>query len=337
MAEARVDSIGDTTAQRLGLTEDWESGKARVLEQFPDVEPFINAFFDDDLEGIESKAARRVRLMETNDPGKFESYMQTDSRMEILTDAASGQPTGDDRNQAYADLRDYVDTVYETGEAWKLRLWFDRKSASAREQVLTALQARPPIFYSRFDFELMGLKLTNKAANMLAYVDGRRENIGVQSQRELLDQRGEFLSGDAYEDLDRWVLNHLKDDKTFAKAIEARNTWGWALWQPEANLVNQGGKAGYAWKYVRDVTVDLNQQIINIGLHGLGPYEPDDEKEAWTRARMALLDIVEEFRDWSPVFNDQVDDFQRSALRGDPFIEWLMPDEYYPTGRVGDD
>ena len=72
-------------------------------------------------------------------------------------------------------------------------------------------------------------------------------------------------------------------------------------------------------------------------MHGPDSFDQDTWKEGYVKARDALSDRIEEFRKWSPVFDDQVTDIQRTMLRGDPFVEWLMPDAYYPIGITGDD
>ena len=338
MEKAGISNIGDTTAGRLGLTERWETGKAEILTQFPDAEPFINAFFDDDLEGLPSRAERRLIQMQKQNPDKYQSYAKTETHLEKLADAASVQTTSDERNLAYGRQREFIDTLYESGDAWKVRLWYDSKSASMRETFLESIQVRPPAFYSRFDWELMGVKMTDWAADRLAAIDQARAEIASRSAAEL---RGgaEFLSGNAYEGIDaavkRWLGEKQAKNSGFAAAIEGMQQWGWGLWR--ANYVDQKGKAGYAWRTIRDITIGLNEQIIRIGMHGPDSFDPDNWKEGYVKARDALSDRIEEFRKWSPVFDDQVTDIQRTMLRGDPFVEWLMPDAYYPIGITGDD
>ena len=342
MEAIAVDDIGSTTSERVGLTAEWENGKAAILSEFPETEPFINAFFDDDLEGLPSKAERTLLKMRAEQPDRYESYLRADTKLEDLADAALEQDSGDQRSTVYNDQAAYIDALYDNGNAWKLRLWFDRKDRSSQVSYMEAVQARPPVFYTRFDWELMGVKLTKNAAAILSSYRDAREEIDARSAAEV---RGgpEFLSGNAYESVDRQMAAYARKDKSLRRALDAMRSFGYGLFNSLPaktagfSYVDQKGKAGYAWRYVADLTSQVNDAIIKLGWHGPDSFDSDSDKQNYVETRDSLFDAVEEFMKWSPTFRHQWYDFQRTQLRGDPVIEWIMPDTYFPIGIVGED
>lgn len=337
MAKQGIDDIHSSTAERSGLEAVWETALASVNTEFPEAQPFISKFLDNDLTGIESRGDVKLRTMQQRNPERYDRYIEFDTTWENILDSATATAglSSDEQNARYEAARDYANTVYET-DPWMLRLWLEAKSYSGREAFKDTLLNRPPIFYSRFDWETMGVRITDSAAQKLDAIAGANEEIDARQAEAVRTGDDRFVSTPLHESVDAQARAWMRTDKSFAKAVGAINTWGWALWQPEAQLVTQKGKAGYAWQALQGVVGSINQQVIPLDLHGDGLAFGDiDDKRIWTLARDAVNDYIADLAAWSPVFEEQVADLQRGALRGTPLGEFLVPPIYFPLGGNG--
>ncbi len=227
-----------------------------------------------------------------------------------------------------------MNTLYETKDQWMLKEWFKRKSPSEQQQYIATLINRPPAFYNRFDFDVMGVKLSNRATNWLDYVSN--ENSAIAERVAEAEFNGEdFSSGYLHEKVDRWVSAHLGKDKSFDAAIEAMNSWGWGVFQPEAGYADQKGKAGFAWQAIQTYVSALSDAAVERDFHGDDyKYAQPDDKQFFVQARYLVGEYIKELADWSPAFGRQVVELQRGALRGDQLQSYLVPSVYFPTGRI---
>lgn len=336
MARQYIDSITSTTAEESGLTAEWEDAKAAIIAEFPQAEVFINKFLDNDLVGVESVGERRRRTMAQRNPERYARFIAFDTKWENILDKATETAgiSDDEQNARYEQARDLVNSLYDSKDQWMMKLWYESKSYSARQAYIGTVINRPTIFYSRFDWELMGLKLSDRASEWLDMVNEAKTEIARMDAEYL--RRGEDLTTTPmHEQVDVWVAQHMRQDKSFAKAIDAINTWGWALWQPEAGYVTQQGKAGWAWNTLQRIVVDLNQQIIKLGWNGDdSPFGDPRFKGAYALARDALAQRIAEYAAWSPVFADQVKEIQKTYLRGTPLQDYLMPGTFFALGSV---
>jgi hypothetical protein len=333
LSNAGITSIDSPYAERLGWTKEFEKGKDSIIKEFPESGSFIYSFFDNDLAVVETSGDKRLRRMEKRNPEKYAEYVRFETGMENRSDAPTALIglTEEEKNARYEIARQHINGLYERGDQWKIQTWWDSRSYGEQKVYRETLINRPPIFYSRFDWSLMGVKLTATGADWMNAVTEAGQTID-QMEAAATRQGKDLVTTPLHEQVDAWVRAHLGQDKSFDAAVNAVNTWGWALWQND-DLMKQKGKAGWAWRTLRDLTVNLNQQVINAGLHGDGlTFGDPKDTQAYTLARDALGDRIKEYAAWSPVFAEQVRDLQKGALRGEQLQMYLMPEIYFALG-----
>jgi hypothetical protein len=185
---------------------------------------------------------------------------------------------------------------------------------------------RTPEFYSRFDWSLLGVKVTNATASLLS--DIGQAQLEITAARDAARLAGQTIdTGAMYDSLDAQIITHMKANKNFAEVIGHTNTWGWGA--QAAGLDTQGERAGWCWKNILWTVQDLQRQVDQYGLMGVN-YGTTEEKQVYSLAKAAVLDRVKEYWAWSPEFKAQWGQMQDDY--GDPLIDWLVPDDYFRLG-----
>jgi len=302
------------------------------------------AFLTNDLRGIPNAAETQVSNMRQSNPERYAKYQEVDTTLRKLQAAPYEANTAAEKNIAYQRARDYVDHVMRT-TPWALRLRFNSLSYSEQQNYTDSLTVRTPEFYSRFDWKLLGVDISNHTASLLSDIGKYQLDIAAQKQAAVLAGKtiGSYASADfnpsaLYADLDAQIQANMtinKDDsekvkaqkKEFAQVIAHINTWGWGA--QAAGLDKQGERAGWCWKNILWTVQDLQSQIDKYGYMGVN-YGSAGDKRVYALAKAAVLDRVKEYWAWSPEFKAQWGKMQDDY--GDPLIDWLVPDNYFRLG-----
>ena len=344
MARLGISDIESAGAEETGLTARYNAllyesfGVGKPLEPVegerpPGEAPVIpegamaayRAFLTNDLRGIPNAAETQVSKMRRDNPERYAKYLEIDTTLEKLRDAPYDAETGPDKNAAFQRLRDHIDHV-QRATPWALRLWFNSKSYAEQQNYRDSLTVRPPEFYSRFDWSLLGVKVTNATADLLS--DIGQAQLDISAAKEAAKLAGRTIdTGALYDSLDAQVRAHMKTNKNFAEVIEHTNTWGWGA--QAAGLDKQGERAGWCWKNILWTVQDLQRQVDQYGLMGVN-YGTAEQTRVYALAKAAVLDRVKEYWAWSPEFKAQWGQMQDDY--GDPLIDWLVPDDYFRLG-----
>jgi len=352
MARLGISDIQSAGAEETGLTarynallyESFGVGKPAEPvegERPPGEAPVIpegamaayRAFLTNDLRGIPNAAETQVSNMRQSNPERYAKYQEVDTTLRKLQAAPYEANTAAEKNIAYQRARDYVDHVMRT-TPWALRLRFNSLSYSEQQNYTDSLTVRTPEFYSRFDWKLLGVDISNHTASLLSDIGKYQLDIAAQKQAAVLAGKtiGSYASADfnpsaLYADLDAQIqanMTILKDDsakvkaqkKEFAQVVQHINTWGWGA--QAAGLDENGERAGWCWKNILWTVQDLQSQIDKFGYMGVN-YGSAGDRRVYALAKAAVLDRVKEYWAWSPEFKAQWGKMQDDY--GDPLID----------------
>lgn len=334
MTRKRLTDINDDRA--ADLFKRYQAVVTDTLAEAPDIRPFLVNYF-----GVGLSEAGKVTY--TDDlvysigeadwnyadlgPGLQRDVTRLDNRIEDLRQqTVTGFETEAQRSRAYLQLATQMDKMLAEHPK-VLEGWWKGQGHYYREQYREGLVGKPLVFYSRWDFHLMGLDTTSKAAGWLAEIADARVRI---AQAEEADPVG-YSESDGFKAINTYVRGHLGEDASFDAVVKATNRWGWALEQ--AGYPELPGKAGWAWRNLLETARGLQEQVNRYELQG-EDFGTDDERRVYALAAKALAERAKEYREWSPAFTESWDALK--AATGEPIIGGsglFMPDSYFgPLG-----
>ena len=273
-----------------------------------------------DLMSVMNAADRKLdRWQKSEDPKEHAKY-QTYANFRVEYDRLYRE--GEDPD--YDAIRAHINKTM-SADPWVMDLWFKTKPAYKREEYRQNLVTLNPLYYSRFDWKQMGVKLTKQAAGWISdLVEARAMIPDLDDEATRRGMAFDFSSSELYEALDVAVAVAAKQDKSFAQAVNSYNEWGWTF--KMHGLADQPHDLGEAWGYVLDLANQAQGAVDQLGLTG---YEGGTEAEraAYANIYVTFKDWVEDKKQAVPAFGAQWDGFD-DAYSGDLF-DLLMPHDFY--------
>jgi len=334
MADLRITDINSTRAADAGLMRRYNRVVNETLERAPDIKPFLTNYFDVsiDNDGVVDFTGDLVYQMSEEDLTFSEipkplrdEVVELDSRIEAMKDNARRNFDNQyELQRGYQRVTTYLDRLYEKNPK-VVEQWWKGQGQYYREDYLKSLSVKPVAFYSRWDYHLMGMEVSDQAADWLGSIAQARLDIAKAEEDDPT-----YSESEGYRAINTWVRERLGQDPTFDDAINAMNVWGWGL--EKSGLTKTPGKVGWAWRNILRTAQDLQVQIDRLELTGTG-YGTDAEKRIYDAAQDALVDRVNEYREWSPAFDESWLEVQETL--GGPIIgELILPESYFgPVGK----
>lgn len=281
----------------------------------------------DDLQNLNTSKAQDYASLP---PAIRPAVEQFDTQMELLKQATqTGYDTSTQRSERYLDLQKYADAQMAT-DPKVVRGWWKSLGETGRTEYRQNLVTKPPEFYTRWDWSVMGVKLNTQAANYWEQIAQARINIANDREKAIL-QGTDFSTGDAYDQVNKWIADKAKTNKSFAESIRIANDWSFPF--KAGGLADTPGRVGAAWKHVIAATEAIQGAVESAGIVGAGGLGNTDQQNAWYIWQQdSLQRYIKQWRDYSPAFDQSWRDFQ--ADLGDPIIGTIiLPDTYYgPLG-----
>ena len=331
--------------ERFGERQREETRGEVVTDSRSVMEQFIEGYFRGDLTGFQSHQRSELSRLEQTHVAQptsrqigdrhpiplAEGVERFDTALEGLRDAARRDFDHDhERNQSYQDVRNYLDDQLRLNPQVVEEWWNSEIKGKPGEKAYKEdLVGLPSVFWSRWDWKVMGVEMSDRSANWLKAMGQARVDI---ARREEADPVG-YSEGEGYAKIDAFVREHRGKDKTFDAAVAAMNDWSYAV--DRAGLGKQPGRVGQAWGAVIRVMRSAQQAVDGARLKGQ-EFGTDDERRAYDSLQDQLLDWVKDWHDFAPGFRQQWYDLQEAL--GDPLIGGLfVPDNYFgPTGKSED-
>ena len=303
---------------------------APVPEQGSSFAYLYHAFFEGRvLRSLPTEGEARVQGWADSGDPQYQVFKTVEAHWERLKDAPGDVSEKSQTYLLYHSQREFIDQLYRTqGAEFVATLLFDRDTAGARKQYFAGVLARPAEFYTRFDFEQMGIPVSDQAADWLGGISKSKAQIAEFGR----DNPGES-TGDYHRNVDAWIASHLGQDATFDAAIAAMN-------DPLPLILGQLGfdqgdsKSAQAWRHTSEVVKAFLDGASARDMHGIDKgvtFDPE-ERQMYSDARKATLEHLQEWLDWSPQFQAEWDYLQ--GVFGDPVIEVFLPDIYFRLGGV---
>jgi hypothetical protein len=332
MRRLGITDIESDSAIDAGLRRRYVELKRDVIESIPEdyasvMEQFIEGYFRGDLQGFQTDQREALAKLGPELQQKVERF---DTDLEQLKDKAYRDYDQEwQRSQSYQDVREYIDKQMRANSK-VIEAWWDTeiKGTPGEQEYKDGLISLPTVFWSRWDWHVMGVELTDVATDALNEIGQARVEI---ARREEKDPVG-FSESAGYDAIDRAVLDFRGKDKTFDKAIAAMNDWTFPI--EKAGLAKQPGRTGDAWAAVIRTMREAQGAINQAELTGVDSFDTDARRRAYDQLQDELLDWVKEWQDFAPGFREQWYEIQADV--GDPLIGSLfLPNSYYgPTGVV---
>jgi hypothetical protein len=343
-----------------GLPHQLANGLTKVYEQTPEIQPYVEAAFGIRLQdGVLEDAPSLTNL---NSPaGQAIANLPDDVRRRIdkfdsgyrrLKSAALTDYNFDwQRNERYQAASNFQDETYVNHPKLMETWWQTYYTKNQRAAYKQDLATKPSVFYSAWDWHVLGVDLHKTTVNQLQDIATRRNEI---AKKEFNDPEG-FSQGDAYTKLDNDVKAMMKGNDQLAKVVGIINNPAWFIdnipgYANQAGVpenkkglpvkteetkkgkatYSAAGKAELAWQTIaRDIT---NISAVNAkqGLTGVGDFDKGDAN-FYAGLQKAYGKYVDSWKDYSPVFAEQWDDLQK-RLGGSPIQNLLIPDTFFPLG-----
>jgi hypothetical protein len=327
-----------------GLAQEFADGIVKITEATPGFDQYLSQLLgvrvgedgilqgSDDLQKLQS-----ATLVAWNglDDELRPKVVEFDSKMERLASAPYDSDDNLERSARFLELAAEADATYAS-EPEVVQAWWDSQSPSAQREHQDRLLSKPPEFYTRWDWKVMGYDLDAAGADAWRGIAEQRMEIARLDLQAEIDQT-EFSTGDAYAALNADIAAYMKTNPSFARTVTKANDWAFPFTEGPHPLVEMRGKAGQAWTQITEITRRYQEEINAGELFGPGGFGNTEAQTSWYRWQQAdLRRYVTELREWSPAFDRSWLDVQ-SDLGGDPIIgSVILPDTYYgPLGAVG--
>jgi hypothetical protein len=345
MAEANVSNLDTKLAERLGFTERYQKQVNELKAAHPDFAMMYDYLgFDADLRSVVTKGQRALddvafRPGMVTDPDSEHGIWEADinpwwDEFEKRMDAPYDNVTSDDqRFKAYGELRDWQNTAYDRPDGINpMKLWWDTRNPEEQADYKASLANRSPIYWSRFDWEVAGVKQTAKQQQFWSDVDAARSEA---FEREKTDPN--FGVGEALDQIDRAVALAAEKNKGLQRQLDIINNWTYGLEQIVLHpgkgrpIIDTSGTRE-EWRDVFDASQTVHDYMNKYGMTGASDYDPD-LKTYYHTIKGALEKYIKELKKDNPVFASQWEYLQ--DLSGpDLLIDTLMPESNYDMGVV---
>jgi hypothetical protein len=314
--------------------KEYEKGVKDILEQAPAFEAFAASYFGinfdddgalistDDLMGQHQSARQQARV--ETDPQLLALADAFDTRIEQLRDKAfrsEGAEVSFERSELYLRAQRTMDS--EDPEV--VAAWWKVQDPTYKKEYKLALATKPPEFYTRHDWSLLGVELSENATEWFLTIAESRVEIGRREQ----EAPGTYSEAAGYEDIDRFVKGKLGQDKSFDKAVKELNRWSFPV--EATGYTSLPGKTGEAWRELARILNVTQGAVDAAGLIGIN-YGSEADKNRYGGAQNAMKDWVDDTRKRIPGFRrtwDRMKEEYGDVLIGDVFI----PDNYF--GKLG--
>lgn len=331
------------------LKKEYEQGVKEILNRTPEFEVGYDTWFSHDLgAGLPTKGQVIIRRWQDkaaelgpDDPKaqklteKYDSFMDFTTHLEGFNNEvndleAQGKGSQAGISSVYNRRTQYINDVLDSHPEFA-DIYQKYYSAGSRRQMFQGVYTRTPAFYSRMDWDYLGVKMSNKAIDWLEKV--QTESLDIQKWDERTDLMN--ATGDRRTALNQFIKSHLGKDPTFDKAIDAMNTWGWgaiaAGYAPAPGEKPQG-RDQKAWKALLDYANEIKQVAWDNHIHGDDSRVNFDPKDIgwYNNYRDNLGQYVDTLRKWSPMFAQQWG--KLSETYDGKLIYWLMPEVTFKQG-----
>jgi hypothetical protein len=326
--------IFQTSAAEDGLPEQLARGLGKVYKQTPEIEQYVESAFGIRLDNGTLAYASPLaalpaewRANVANLPESVRTAVEKfDTHYKNLS--PSKQPYDYDwqRNQQYQAQSNFSDAKYldhpEVVQAW----WDNYMSKPQKAEYKANLVTTPPVFYSAWDWHVLGKDLSADTVGTLQTIAERRITI---ARKEFQDPEG-YSEGDAYKQLNADVRGWMKTNKQLTGIVNVVNDPAWVLNQFKDQYANAPGKAGEAWKAIAEGASEMAAYNAKYGLTGTGDYDKG-QANWYATLQKSFTKYVDGWKDYSPAFASQWDEL-RNSLGGSPVQNLLIPDTFFPLG-----
>jgi hypothetical protein len=258
-------------------------------------------------------------------------------KLEKRMDAPYGDKITSDteRFAKYSELRDWQNTAYDRPDGVNpMKLWWDTRNPEEQADYKASLANRSPIYWSRFDWEVAGVKQTKSQQKFWSDVDAARS---AAFEREKTDS--EFGIGEALDEIDKAVAIAAKKNPALKRQLAIINDWTYGLEQVvlhpgKGRPVIDTSNTKAEWKDVFDASQTVHEYMNKYKMTGASDYDPD-LKTYYHTIKDALVKYIEKLKKDNPTFASQWNYLQ--DLSGtDLLIDTLMPESNYDLGRLDD-
>ncbi len=333
LAKVGLHSIETMTAERLGITKDYNQGVRRLNQLYPDGLTAYRLFFQNDLKKVTTAGDKLLNnLPEGLFDAKITPWWEEFEKLRQGPDAAA---TEAERSAAFTSIRAYVELAYDSYDKRTnpLILRWKTSDPTWRQDYLISSLSRPYAYQSWFDKTQLLKDRTDKATEAIwtAYGDAR----GIIAQREATDP--DYSSTAAYDALGKWVAAQAATHKRFAGQLAHANRWTFTFGELLPQILPDRSHSGPYWTALLDATDEVQRVVDGAKLGGSFDAR---HKVAYNILREHLLKYVGELRATSAEFDEQWT-FLEDASGADPLLSYLMPefDTYFGPiqGYPGED
>jgi hypothetical protein len=337
-----IDGLEDPDARNLKKSH--LAAAQDIMEAYPEFAPFYKTWFQNDLRaGLPTAGEERVNTwFKKGEAGDEKAQQRYDNYQEFRTgylgfrnDLAEAKADGREVAEVYQARTEYENQWYKSNPQI-VKTWFDSLTDSQREQEKAYLYTRPPAFYSRMDWKLVGVELTNKASKWLEEI--QREGVEIKAWE--LENDYTKSTGDRRTALSKRI-NYLLEqgDETFNTAIKNMGTWGYgaiaAGFTGEGKPKEERTRGEKAWRALLKYANGWRLLAEESKIHGdAQPFRTFDRDGAiwYENGRDNVQNYVQVLRKWSPEFDQE---WRRLAENDDdPLKYWLFPEVHFKLGEV---
>lgn len=317
MAKLGLTSLGLISAERAGITKRYTDLMDWLEETYPEAHSVVTTLLKDDLNMVPNAAEAKIKVWEEKKDPRAGTYNHFIDQYQTL------YREGEDPD--YDGIRSLINDEMESNP-WVVKTWWQTQSYYERERKKQQLATLSPYYFSRWDWQLMGVDLTAQAADWLAYLDQARTQIFVDRDAAIAaGKASSFSTGDRFSAIDRVVRDLVKQDETFRTAVDRINTWGWQF--KAIGMTEQPGELGKAWKAVLANAAAAQQRADELGLTGTQA-GTDQERAQYMEIYTILGGVLDEWSEKVPAFGKQWDGLDDQAM-GKFLFDYLMPKDYY--------
>jgi hypothetical protein len=327
MAEANVDGLDSKLAERLGFVQRYEELTAAAKEAHPDFALMYDYLgFENDL-GYEIVTKGQKERDAIPNEVWDEVITPWEEKFLRLKDKPYDPGLMDDpqRFAAYKKVRDWANTAYDRADGTNpLKLWWAERNDEEKADYRAGLGSRSAIYWSRFDWDVMGIKQTGKQQEFWVEIDRLRseafagDNVGADLER-----------------IDAAVKKAAAKNKGIARQLEIINTWHFGLEQ--AVFGKDGGEVLFPtkntkgdWKDVFEGSQTIHDYMNKYEMTGEDDYDPD-LANWYDEIKKTYIDYIVKKRKDNPVF-DQQWKYLQELVGSDFLIDTLMPTSNYDLG-----
>ncbi|HEV8420185.1 MAG TPA: hypothetical protein VGR13_02375, partial [Actinomycetota bacterium] len=318
MSEAGIHTLRTKAAEKMGLPERYDTTVADIEARYPDFKLAYQAFFDHDLQGVETAGDK---LLSGLPPAAAEAIKAWEVQNSARQDAPAQATNDIEKNQAYTAIRQWVEQAYEQfphDQNPAVINWATRGPDEKLNYEL-GLMDRPYIFMSRFDRqEILGEPSSTAAEQAWTAVDNAR--IEVQ---KFLAANPTASAGPVYNQLDAYVQQLAASNPDFAAQLGAANQWGHVQEKLLPQIFGQASQAASWWSAFFDALRTVQAVVERNDLHS-------DKDAGYAGLRDQLAAYVDQLKQTNPVFSHQWDYLEEQTPN--PLMASFMPDTWYRLG-----